>query len=132
MRLSTAREGGADGWLAAMGTAAPELGPFGIGVPAQVIPERDTAPGRLLTYRPQRDLQGERIQRDRRDQHQIGDRVRLNGQRMQRELAASSIPSTPPPTKMPSAANNDQKKPSRPYPSGWVSSGGRTLLYTPI
>jgi len=51
---------------------------------------------------------------------------------MQRELAASSIPRTPPPTKMPSAANNDQKKPSRPYLSGWVSSGGRTLLYTPI
>ena len=34
--------------------------------------------------------------------------------------------------KMPSAANNDQKKRSRPYPSGWVSSGGRTLLSTPM
>jgi hypothetical protein len=56
-----------------------DRGRCGIGASAQVVPQRGTAAGRLLANGSQPDLQSERIQHDRRDQHQVGDRVGVNG-----------------------------------------------------
>jgi hypothetical protein len=48
------------------------------------VSQRHNASGRLLVHWPQRDLLGERVQRDGRGQYQVGDQISVNGQRVQR------------------------------------------------